>query len=121
MLSKLDVLPPIVVVDRTPFSVKGDFVTTQDAGLWAHAFKLHDLETFLSGMIDLGYEVVDRWPVHERRFLVPLYPELNGHYWGFFFRLKGSGGFSSVLSREDSQAHVDEFIRELRINRPPLW
>jgi putative methyltransferase (TIGR04325 family) len=88
MLSKLDVLPPIVVVDRTPFSVKGDFVTTQDAGLWAHAFKLHDLETFLSGMIDLGYEVVDRWPVHERRFLVPLYPELNGHYWGFFSGLR---------------------------------
>jgi putative methyltransferase (TIGR04325 family) len=106
MLGRLAVLPQIVVVDRTPFSAKGDFITAQDAGLWAHPFKLHDVETFLSGMVSLGYELVDRWPVHERKFLVPLYPELNDHYWGFLFRLKGSDTFRPTVAKLISAANA---------------
>jgi putative methyltransferase (TIGR04325 family) len=87
MLGGLDRLPKIVVVNRSPFSKKGDIVTVHDGGQYAVACMLHDIDTFVQGMINLGYELVARWPVHERRTQVPLFPELSDTYWGFCFRL----------------------------------
>jgi putative methyltransferase (TIGR04325 family) len=90
MLLRLDRLPEIVAVNRSPFSKKGDAITIHDGGAFAVPCKLHDVDAFISGMIDIGYELVARWPVHERRIQVPLYPELNDTYWGFYFRLRAS-------------------------------
>lgn len=91
MLQRLDRLPKIVVVNRSPFAKRGDIVTVQDGGGFVITSKLHDMGSFVAGMTDLGYELVAQWRVHERIEQIPLYPELNDTYWGFYFRLRGGG------------------------------
>lgn len=90
MLRDLDGLPKMVIINRTPFSGAGDNITAQDGGEFALPCILHDRDALIAGMADLGYELVARWPVHERKMHVPLYPELSDIYLGLFFKLQPS-------------------------------
>jgi putative methyltransferase (TIGR04325 family) len=92
LLCQLDRLPRHVIVNRSPFSSGEDIVTVQDGGLWVNPCKLHSVEKLCSGMRNLGYELVASWPVHERRLRIPLIPEYNESYLGFYFRLSGAVG-----------------------------
>lgn len=87
LLVSLDRLPRHVIVNRSPFSNLEDIVTVHDGGLWVNPCKLHSVDRFCSGMSSLGYELVASWPVHERRTRVPLFPDCEGGYRGFYFRL----------------------------------
>jgi putative methyltransferase (TIGR04325 family) len=87
LLRGLDRLPKHVIVNRTPFSNRNDIVMVHDGGLWLNPCKLHSMERLFSGMRDLGYELVASWPVNERSVRIPLCPEYNETYFGFYFRL----------------------------------
>jgi putative methyltransferase (TIGR04325 family) len=87
LLSELDRLPKHVIVNRSPFSNGKDIVMVHDGGLWLNPCKLHSMEGLFSGMRDLGYEFVASWPVNERSVRIPLFPECNETYFGFYFRL----------------------------------
>jgi putative methyltransferase (TIGR04325 family) len=87
LLSQLDSLPKHVIVNRSPFSSGEDLVAVHDGGLWVNPYKLHSVEKLCSGMRDLGYDLIANWPVNERRVQIPLFPEYNQTYFGFYFRL----------------------------------
>lgn len=87
LLASLDRLPRHVVVNRSPFSNLDDIVTVHDGGLWVNPCKLHAIRKFCSAMNSLGYDLVASWPVHERRTRVPLFPDCDATYRGFYFRL----------------------------------
>jgi putative methyltransferase (TIGR04325 family) len=92
LLGKLDRLPRHVIVNRSPFSGGKDIVTVHDGGLWVNPCKLHSVEKLCSGMRDLGYDLIASWPVSERRVRIPLFPEYNETYFGFYFRLSRLSG-----------------------------
>lgn len=95
LLSSLDLLPRHVIINRSPFSNLDDIVAVHDGGLWLNPCKLHSVDKLCSGMGSLGYDLVASWPVHERRTRVPLFPDCDGIYKGFYFRLpKGAGRLS---------------------------
>jgi putative methyltransferase (TIGR04325 family) len=86
MVEKLEVAPHYVVVNRTPCSAHGDLFSVQDSGSYLTPCKLHSRTDLITGMEALGYKCRCEWPVYEREFWVPLYPDLSmGHYSGFFF------------------------------------
>ena len=92
LLAPLERLPTHVIVNRSPFSSLDDIVTVHDGGLWVNACKLHGLSSFCSAMRELGYDLIASWPVHERRTRVPLFPDCDGIYRGFYFRLSEKAG-----------------------------
>jgi putative methyltransferase (TIGR04325 family) len=90
LLARLETLPRHVIVNRSPFSAANDVIAVQDGGLWLSACKLHRMDRFCSAMGDLGYSLVAKWPVHERRMRVPLFPDCGAGYFGFYFRLSAA-------------------------------
>jgi putative methyltransferase (TIGR04325 family) len=86
LLYQLGRLPKHVIVNRSPFSEGKDIITVHDGGLWVNPCKLHSVEKLCSGMRNLGYELVASWPVNERKVRIPLIPEYNEPYFGFYFR-----------------------------------
>jgi putative methyltransferase (TIGR04325 family) len=93
LLGQLESLPKHVILNRSPFSSGDDIVMVHDGGLWVNPCKLHSVEKLCSGMRDLGYQLVASWPVNERIVRIPLIPEYNETYFGFYFRLsRGPGG-----------------------------
>ena len=89
ILRTLELLPPHVFVNRTPFSTGSSLITVQDNRSYLVPCTLHSRPELISGMARLGYELVSEWPVHERKLCVPLYPDLTAHtYKGFYFRKK---------------------------------
>jgi putative methyltransferase (TIGR04325 family) len=87
MLASLEHLPKHVIVNRSPFSNLNDIIAVHDGGQWVNPCKLHSVGAFCSAMSELGYELIAGWPVHERRTRVPLFPDCDGIYRGFYFRL----------------------------------
>jgi putative methyltransferase (TIGR04325 family) len=87
LLTPLERLPKHVIVNRSPFSSLDDIITVHDGGLWVNPCKLHSVSSFCSAMGELGYDLIASWPVHERRTRVPLFPDCDGIYRGFYFRL----------------------------------
>ncbi|WP_426609743.1 methyltransferase, TIGR04325 family [Bradyrhizobium sp. McL0616] len=87
LLARLDRFPKHVIINRSPFSNLDDIVAVHDGKLWVNPCKLHGIDKFCSAMRGLGYELVASWPVHERRTRVPLFPDCDGTYRGFYFRL----------------------------------
>jgi putative methyltransferase (TIGR04325 family) len=91
LLAGLERLPRHVIVNRSPFSnLDHDIIAVHDGGLWLNPCKLHSVDGFCTAMNKLGYELVAMWPVHERSMRVPLYPDYDGAYRGFYFRLAES-------------------------------
>ena len=89
ILRGLEHPPPHVFVNRTPFSAGKSLITVQDNRSYLVPCTLHSRSELISGMVNLGYELVSEWPVHERKLCVPLYPDLTAHaYEGFYFRRK---------------------------------
>ena len=87
LLRTLEVQPPHVFVNRTPFSTGPSLITVQDNRSYLVPCTLHSRSELISGMAHLGYQLVSEWPVHERKLCVPLYPDLTAHtYEGFYFR-----------------------------------
>ena len=88
-LRSLHRLPPHVIVNRSPFSAGSDLITIQDNHSFLAPCKLHSRPALLAGMQALGYQLRAEWPVHERKLLLPLDPELSARtYSGFYFTLK---------------------------------
>jgi putative methyltransferase (TIGR04325 family) len=96
LLDQLESLPKHVIVNRSPFSSGDDIVMVHDGGLWVNPCKLHSVEKLCSGMRDLGYELVASWPVNERIVRIPLIPEYNETYRGFYFRLSSVPGDNAI-------------------------
>jgi putative methyltransferase (TIGR04325 family) len=87
ILRGLGSLPKHVLVNRTPCSAGEDLVTVQDTGILLVPCKLHSRSKLVAGMKQLGYRLVAEWPVFERKFCVPMYPDwCSGHYSGFYFK-----------------------------------
>jgi len=88
MLSSLSQLPHYVIINRTPVSRGPDVITIQDNQSFLVPCKLHSRSTLISGMRSLGYRLNSEWPVHERKLLLPLDPQLSARtYSGFYFTL----------------------------------
>ena len=88
MLGSLTQLPRYVIINRTPFSRGTDAITVQDNQSFLVPCKLHSRSTLISGMRSLGYRLEAEWPVHERKLLLPLDPQLSARtYSGFYFTL----------------------------------
>jgi putative methyltransferase (TIGR04325 family) len=84
----LRAFPRHIIVNRSPCSEGEDIITVQDAGPFLVACKLHGFENLFAEMEALGYVLRAKWPVHERKFLVPLYPDLSSPtYSGFYLEL----------------------------------
>ena len=87
ILAQIQPLPEHVFVNRTPFSKGEDLVSVQDNRSYLVPCKLHSRAKLLDHMKQLGYTMIAEWPVHERKFWIPLYPDLCHHsYSGFYFR-----------------------------------
>jgi putative methyltransferase (TIGR04325 family) len=88
MIGSLNALPKHIIINRSPCSDELDIITVEDGGNVAIPCKIHNTIQLVLGMQELGYELVARWPAHERRFRVPLYPEYAEPYCGFYFRFE---------------------------------
>lgn len=89
MLARLPRRPLHVLLNRTPLIEGPTAITIQDAGHVMLGCKLFNVDAIVSGMEQLGYEVVDRWSVPELSVRIPLYPERSApSYSGFYFRLR---------------------------------
>jgi putative methyltransferase (TIGR04325 family) len=89
ILSALELPPPHVFVNRSPFSAGESLITVQDNRSYLVPCMLHSRSELISGMARLGYDLICEWPVHERKLCVPSYPDLTAHtYEGFYFRKK---------------------------------
>jgi putative methyltransferase (TIGR04325 family) len=96
LLKPLGSLPARVIVNRTPFSAGPDLISVQDPGDYLLPCKLYGRQNFIAAMARLGYSLRDSWPVHERRYWVPLYPEASHYtYFGFYFELQPDGAVYS--------------------------
>jgi putative methyltransferase (TIGR04325 family) len=88
ILGTLSQLPRHVIVNRTPVSRGPDVITVQDNQSFLVPCKLHSRSTLISGMQSLGYHLHSEWPVHERKLLLPLDPQVSARtYSGFYFKL----------------------------------
>ena len=87
LLSGLARLPKHVIVNRSPFSDGQEIAVVQDGERWLNPCKLHNTEKLISGMRGLGYKLVASWPVNERIIRIPLDPEYNAPFRGFYFCL----------------------------------
>lgn len=88
MLGSLGQLPRRVIINRTPISRGPDVITIQDNQSFLVPCKLHSRSTLISGMRSLGYRLNSEWPVHERKLLLPLDPQLSARtYSGLYFML----------------------------------
>lgn len=88
LLAGLPQLPKHVLVNRVPL-YEGEAYYTVQRG--EHSYLVHkvmNLDAFIRGMEELGYEKVDQWYLH-RSIRIPLHPERSVRYfWGFYFRRK---------------------------------
>lgn len=89
ILRALELPPPHVFVNRSPFSTGKSLITVQDNRSYLVPCMLHSRSELISGMARLEYDLICEWPVHERKLCVPSYPDLTAHtYEGFYFRKK---------------------------------
>jgi putative methyltransferase (TIGR04325 family) len=92
ILAALELPPPHVFVNRTPFSTGSPLITVQDNHSYLVPCTLHSRSDLISGMANLGYALTSEWPVHERKLWVPTYPDLCAQtYSGFYFRKEANG------------------------------
>jgi putative methyltransferase (TIGR04325 family) len=85
IVKSLSALPKHILVNRSPCSDGEDIITVQDVGSYLVACKLHGFKTLFAEMEALGYVLRAKWPVYERKFRVPLYPESSSRtYSGFY-------------------------------------
>lgn len=90
LIGGLKTLPRHVIINRTPLIHGGPVYTTQDGGSYIIVCKLWDRDVVVTGLEELGYELVDSWTEY-KNLEVPLYPEFSlRSYHGFYFRLKAS-------------------------------
>lgn len=86
MIATLPVPPRYVLINRTPFTDGPTIATTQD-GIVRVACVLYNQDAIVTGLSELGYEVVDRWQALESSLYIPGYPEYSvPSYAGMFFR-----------------------------------
>jgi putative methyltransferase (TIGR04325 family) len=89
MLADLPRLPRHVLINRVPMYEGETYYTLQHS---EHSFvpnKVMNMDGFIRGMEDLGYEKVDQWYL-PRTLKIPFHPERYvNSYRGFYFRRKG--------------------------------
>jgi putative methyltransferase (TIGR04325 family) len=89
LLRGLSSKPKHVIVNRTPMTTVKSVVTVQDAGTYQAACKTILRQELISGMDELGYDLVDRWSVPELFVRIPFYPEYSvPEYTGLYFRVR---------------------------------
>jgi putative methyltransferase (TIGR04325 family) len=89
LLSKVGRLPKHVIANRTPCLPNRSVISVQDNGSYLVPCKLHNRQALIQEMAALGYDLVAEWPVHERKLMIPLYPEASApNYSGFYFVLR---------------------------------
>jgi putative methyltransferase (TIGR04325 family) len=87
LLAPLRVKPRYVIVNRAPLVDVPSLATIQDGGTYRLACMLHNRTGLITGMEQLGYELVDSWNIRERSVVIPCYPDLSAKtYSGLFFR-----------------------------------
>ena len=91
ILRELDERPRHVFVNRTPMTTVKSVFTVQDAVDSLYACKTIHRQELVSGMNELGYELVDGWSVPELSVKIPFYPEYSvAEYSGLYFRLNAT-------------------------------
>jgi putative methyltransferase (TIGR04325 family) len=81
--------PKHVVINGVPYYDGRTFFTLNSIGTAFCPYKIQNLSEFVTGMGQLGYELVDRWTIPGKECIVPLRPEHSVHeYTGMYLRLK---------------------------------
>jgi putative methyltransferase (TIGR04325 family) len=93
-------LPQHVFINRSPTRQKGQsFVSIQKGAHWAVPCIVRSSKDLEKEFAQLGYEVVDHWPVLEKALEFPLLPEHVAPYAGYYFRRR-----SQADSRDNQSA-----------------
>lgn len=80
-------LPQHVFINRSPIRQKGEsFISIQGGENWAFPCLVRNSEELEKEFAQLGYEVVDKWPVLEKTLDFPLLPDYKAPYAGFYLR-----------------------------------
>lgn len=75
LISVLAKPPEYLLLDKIPLSNGPGFVTIQNLGLSATPYKIFNRESFLAPLLQLGYFVLDEWPVQDLTCAVAFHPE----------------------------------------------
>ncbi len=79
--------PPHVFINRSPVRKDGEsFISIQRGKDWAMPCLVRNGEELVKEFAELGYKVIDKWPVLEKTLDFPLLPDHAAPYAGFYFR-----------------------------------
>jgi putative methyltransferase (TIGR04325 family) len=87
-LDKFTVLPEHIFVNRSPIlERRPSFITVQKTKFCAFPCIVRNASEMIEAFRGNGYNLVDRWQVHELSLRMPLFPDRTVlHYSGFYFR-----------------------------------
>lgn len=79
--------PQHLLINRLPLYDGEQFVTLQNGGQVFYPQYVFNQSDFINSLIDLGYELVDRWEDHELTCIIPFHPDQSVHFYhGLYFR-----------------------------------
>lgn len=89
-LDRLRKRPRHLLINRTPLSDSGSFVTLNNLGPSVCAYRIWDRKQFIQSFEALGYSLVDKWDTPEFSCYIPFHPERwIRAYSGMYFRFAG--------------------------------
>jgi len=88
MLDRIGVRPAHILVNRSPMHERQrQYVTVQRQQRYAVPCVVRNAQEMVKEFENLGYDMVNKWPVLELAVTLPLYPEWSvPRYSGFYFR-----------------------------------
>ena len=87
-LASLENRPGHLLLNKLPLYDGPQYVTLQNAGISFVAQYVFNRRDFIKALVDIGYELVDMWRVHELDCSIPFHPEhVVKKYSGLYLRL----------------------------------
>ena len=87
MLADFDNMPQHLIINLLPVHDEKEFYTLQNIGFSFCPYHIFKADKFIAAVLDLGYEIVDRWHNPEKECQIPFNEgESLDFYSGFYFR-----------------------------------
>jgi putative methyltransferase (TIGR04325 family) len=100
LLERLAAKPRHILLNKLPLYDGEDYVTTQNIGEGCYSpLHVYNQTRFIREVEGSGYELLDRWPVHERSLYLPGYPDRSFFsFSGLYFAQKAPRSQDPVRS-----------------------